>query len=57
MLEGSGLVVDETGAWGNKSAVRGNLARFTPMRPWRSLRNQPDFPLVIWAFAHRPAFE
>jgi SAM-dependent methyltransferase len=57
LLEGAGLVVDETAGWGSKRAVRGNLWRFPPMRPWRSLRNEADFPLVIWAFAHRPAFE
>jgi SAM-dependent methyltransferase len=54
VLETAGLVVDETGGWGNRSAVRGNLRRFPPMAPWRSLRNQADFPLVVWAFAHRP---
>lgn len=54
LLEGSGFVVDEIGSWGNKSAVRGNLRRFPPMRSWRSLRNQGEFPLVVWAFAHRP---
>jgi hypothetical protein len=55
LLEGSGLVVDETGSWGSKRAVRGNLRRFPPMAPWRPLRNDPTFPLVVWAFAHRPA--
>jgi SAM-dependent methyltransferase len=54
LLESAGLVVDETASWGSKRAVRGNLSRFPPMRPWRSLRNEPDVPLVIWAFAHRP---
>jgi SAM-dependent methyltransferase len=54
LLEGSGLEVDETASWGSKRAVRGNLRRFPPMQPWRSLRNEGDFPLVIWAFAHRP---
>jgi hypothetical protein len=33
--------------------VRGNLRRFPRIRPWRSLRNEADFPLVVWAFAHR----
>jgi SAM-dependent methyltransferase len=54
VLEGAGLAVDETAGWGSKRAVRGNLWRFPPMRPWHSLHNEPDFPLVIWAFAHRP---
>ena len=38
-------------------AVRGNLRRFPPMRSWRSLRDETDFPLVVWAFAHRPEGE
>jgi SAM-dependent methyltransferase len=54
VLESAGLVVDETASWGNKASVRGNLRRFAPYRPWRSLRNEPDFPLVVWAVAHRP---
>ena len=54
LLEGSGFVVDEIGSWGNKRAVRGNLRRFAPMRSWYSLRNQGEFPLVVWAFARRP---
>jgi SAM-dependent methyltransferase len=53
LLEGSGFVVDEVDSWGSKRAVRGNLRRFPPMRSWRSLRNQDEFPLVVWAFAHR----
>ena len=55
VLESAGLVVDQTAGWGSKRAVRGNLWRFPPMRPWHSLRNEADFPLVIWAYAHRPA--
>jgi SAM-dependent methyltransferase len=57
LLEGAGLVVDETASWGSKRAVRGNLRRFPPMRAWRSLRNEQDFPLVVWAFARRPVEE
>jgi SAM-dependent methyltransferase len=53
LLAEAGLVVDEVGSWGSKRAVRGNLRRFPRIRPWRSLRNEADFPLVVWAFAHR----
>jgi len=55
LLGGSGLIVDETGSWGSRRAVRGNLRRFPPMRSWRSLRDETDFPLVVWAFARRAA--
>jgi SAM-dependent methyltransferase len=54
LLEDAGFVVDATRSWGNKAAARGNLRRFPPMRPWRSLRNDAEFPLVVWAYAHRP---
>ncbi|HET9729774.1 MAG TPA: methyltransferase domain-containing protein [Acidimicrobiia bacterium] len=54
LLEGRGFVVDKTDSWGNKRCVHGNLRRFPPMAPWRSLRNDPLFPLQVWAFAHRP---
>jgi SAM-dependent methyltransferase len=53
LLEGAGLVVDETGSWGNKRAARGNLRRVPPWKPWRSLRDEFHYPLVVWALAHR----
>ncbi|HEY5012722.1 MAG TPA: methyltransferase domain-containing protein [Acidimicrobiia bacterium] len=55
VLERAGLVVDETGSWGSKRAARGNLRRVPPWKPWRSLRDEFHYPLVIWALAHRPA--
>jgi SAM-dependent methyltransferase len=57
LLTGAGFAVDEIGSWGNRRAVRGNLRRFPKMRPWRSLHNESEFPLVVWAFAHRPVCE
>ncbi len=53
LLEAAGLAVDQVASWGNRAAVRGNLRRFPPLRPWRSLRNDPKVPLVVWAFARR----
>jgi SAM-dependent methyltransferase len=44
-----------TGAWGNRSYVRRHL--WWPWGPRRgffgSLKNQPDFPVVVWAFAQK----
>ena len=40
-------------AWGNAPAVRANLPRWAEYG-WgitRTLRNEPDFPLVVWAIA------
>lgn len=55
LLEQSGLEVDAMGAWGNRQCVVGNFASWSAYRPWHSLRNEPDFPVQVWAFAHRPA--
>lgn len=44
----------ETSAWGNRACVRANLNRWASWVPWlHSLRNEPDFPVVVWAFARK----
>jgi SAM-dependent methyltransferase len=55
LLEGAGLTVDEVGSWGNRRAVVGNFDRWPAYRRWLPLRNEPDIPLQVWAFARRPA--
>jgi hypothetical protein len=55
LLARPGFEVEWVKSWGNKSAVAGNLRRWAFYRPWRSLRNRPDTPLVVWALARRPA--
>jgi SAM-dependent methyltransferase len=43
-----------TGSWGNRSCVRGNFRRWKQWVSWKhSLRNEPDFPVVVWAFARK----
>ncbi len=54
LLERSGLVVDAVGSWGNRSCVAGNLDRWPAYRRWHSLRNEPDLPVQVWAFARNP---
>jgi len=49
-----GFRVERTGAWGNAAAVRANFVGWALYRPWRSLRNNPELPISVWAFAHRP---
>ena len=45
-----------TGSWGNKACVRANLRKFWPARGWhRSLVNEPDLPVTVWAFAQKVA--
>jgi hypothetical protein len=41
-------------AWGNRDAVLGNFDRWAGYRRWHSLRNEPDLPLQVWAFATSP---
>jgi SAM-dependent methyltransferase len=43
-----------TASWGNRPCVRANLRGFPAWIPWwHSLRNEPDYPVVVWAFAQR----
>jgi SAM-dependent methyltransferase len=55
LLERGGLQVDEVGAWGNRDVVVGNFDRWPRYRRWHSLRNEPDLPVQVWAFARRAA--
>jgi hypothetical protein len=42
-------------SWGNRAAVKANFARWAPRRWWRSLKNEPAFPVSVWAFARKEA--
>jgi SAM-dependent methyltransferase len=40
--------------WGNKRCVKANFRRWRPYRSWlHSLRNESDFPIVVWALAQK----
>ena len=54
LLERAGLDVYETGSWGNRDCVVADFDRWSAYRWWHSLRNEPDIPLQVWAFARRP---
>jgi SAM-dependent methyltransferase len=48
----------ETRSWGNRQCVISNLKQWTAYVPGlHSLRNEPDFPIVVWALARRPPCE
>jgi hypothetical protein len=34
--------------------VAGNFDRWPAYRRWLSLRNEPDLPVQVWAFASNP---
>jgi SAM-dependent methyltransferase len=55
LLEHAGLVVDTVESWGNRSCVVGNFDLWPAYRRWHSLRNEPDLPVQVWAFARNPA--
>lgn len=40
-----------TGSWGNRDCVKANLTRWRKRGLFGSLANEPDCPLVVWAFA------
>jgi len=43
-----------TGSWGNRACVIANLSRWWEYRRHlHSLRNDPNFPVVVWALAKR----
>jgi SAM-dependent methyltransferase len=52
LLEDAGLAVVKSGSWGNRSCATANFRHGWRMYGfWRSLRNEPDFPVVTWALA------
>lgn len=55
LLERAGLAVDEVGAWGNRACLTANLDWWPAYRRRHSLRNEPDLPLQVWAFARNPS--
>jgi SAM-dependent methyltransferase len=54
MLEQVGLEVLTIGTWGNRECVTGNLSRWSSYRRWHPLRNDPETPVQVWAFARNP---
>jgi SAM-dependent methyltransferase len=54
LLERGGLEVDAVESWGNRSCVVGNFDHWPAYRRWLSLRNEPDLPVQVWAFARNP---
>jgi hypothetical protein len=55
LLEKAGLDVLEVGTWGNRIGVWANLKRWTAHRPWHPQGNNPETPVVVWAFARNPS--
>jgi len=48
------LADTKTGSWGSRACVWANF-RDWAHRGWRSLRNETEFPVVVWGLATRPS--
>jgi SAM-dependent methyltransferase len=44
----------QTGSWGNRACVKANFKRWQIYQRWRhSLKNEPEFPIAVWALAQK----
>lgn len=44
----------ETASWGNRACVKANFIEWREYRPWlHSLKNEPNFPVSVWALARK----
>ncbi len=54
LLEDAGFSAVTAREWGNRACVIGNLETWQDYIPGiHSLENEPEFPMVVWAFARR----
>lgn len=55
LLEDAGFDVKniETGAWGNRKCIIANFKRWEKLGRFSSLKNEPRFPICVWAFARK----
>lgn len=42
-----------TWSWGNRACIKANFNRWARRGWFRSLRNEPDFPVTVWALAQK----
>jgi SAM-dependent methyltransferase len=56
LLAEGGFNIDliTTGSWGNRACIKANWGQWKIYQPWlHTLKNEPDFPVVVWALARR----
>jgi hypothetical protein len=55
LLAECGFELDEirTGSWGNRSSVKANLKRWARYGWYRSSKNDPRYPIAVWALARK----
>ncbi len=54
-LAESGFPLDKiiAGSWGNRACVKANFNRWARRGWFGSLKNEPDFPVTVWALAQK----
>jgi len=55
LLAECGFPIDgiRTGSWGNRACVKANFRRWARRGWFKSLANEPEFPVSVWALARR----
>lgn len=58
LLQEAGFAEDhiKTDAWGNRACLKANLTHWRK-RGFGSLRNEANYPVMVWAFAQKPLSE
>jgi SAM-dependent methyltransferase len=55
LLQEAGFAADriQTASWGNRACLRANFNKWPKRGFTGSLKNEPDFPVMVWAFAQK----
>lgn len=55
MLQKAGFdeTLVQTDSWGNRACVKANLNKWAKRGFFGSLKNEPNFPVMVWAFAQK----
>ena len=56
LLQDCGFAAEniKTESWGNRACLKANLKKWRMYGWYRPLRNQPNYPIMVWAFARKP---
>ena len=59
LLQEAGFEADriQTDSWGNRACLKANFKRWPKRGFTGSLANEPDFPVMVWAFAQKAPVE
>jgi SAM-dependent methyltransferase len=45
----------KTESWGNRACLKANLTKWRRFGFFRSLKNEPNYPVMVWAIAQKPS--